>query len=84
MATLRPSSGARWRNSRADRAAVESARTAAADGPGQFNTTGDGLPWRGGGRCSFLESAEACPADRTALAGVLAVEFGVKGNLEDP
>jgi 3-oxoacyl-[acyl-carrier-protein] synthase II len=54
-----------------DRAAVESARTSA-DG---------GRPPGEGCVMFLLESAETCPADRTALAGVLAVEFGVWADL---
>jgi len=50
-----------------DRAAVESARTSA----------GGGRPPGEGCVMFLLESAETCPAERTALAGVLAVEFGV-------
>jgi 3-oxoacyl-[acyl-carrier-protein] synthase II len=49
-----------------DRAAVESARTSAAGRP-----PGEGCVM------FLLESAQTRPADRTALAGVLAVEFGV-------
>ena len=54
-----------------DRAAVESARSG-----------GDGGRPPGEGCVMFLlESAETCPADRTALAEVLAVEFGVWADL---
>jgi 3-oxoacyl-[acyl-carrier-protein] synthase II len=54
-----------------DRAAVESART-----------SNDGGRPPGEGCVMFLlESAETRPADRTALAGVLAVEFGVWADL---
>jgi 3-oxoacyl-[acyl-carrier-protein] synthase II len=70
-----------------DRAAVESARTsaaaagpgqfdAAAAGPGQFNVDG-GRPPGEGCVMFLLESAQTRPAERTALAEVLAVEFGV-------
>jgi 3-oxoacyl-[acyl-carrier-protein] synthase II len=48
-----------------DRAAVESARTSVGRPPGE------------GCVMFLLESAQTRPADRTALAGVLAVEFGV-------
>jgi 3-oxoacyl-[acyl-carrier-protein] synthase II len=54
-----------------DRAALESARTSA-DG---------GRPAGEGCAMFLLESAQACPADRNALAGVLAVEFGVWADL---
>jgi 3-oxoacyl-[acyl-carrier-protein] synthase II len=49
-----------------DRAALESART-----------SGGGRPPGEGCAMFLLESAQACPAGRNALAGVLAVEFGV-------
>jgi 3-oxoacyl-[acyl-carrier-protein] synthase II len=52
-----------------DRAALESARTGAGRPPGE------------GCAMFLLESAQACPADRNALAGVLAVEFGVWADL---
>ncbi len=64
-----------------DRAAVESARTAAAEGPGQFNTANDDRSPGEGCVMFLLESAEQCPADRTAIARVLAVEFGVWADL---
>ena len=54
-----------------DRVAVESARTSA-DG---------GRPPGEGCVMFLLESAAKCPADRSALAGVLAVEFGVCADL---
>jgi 3-oxoacyl-[acyl-carrier-protein] synthase II len=66
-----------------DRAAVESARTsAAAGGLGQSDAdAGVGRPPGEGCAMFLLESAQTCPADRTALAGVLAVEFGVWADL---
>jgi 3-oxoacyl-[acyl-carrier-protein] synthase II len=53
-----------------DRAAVESART-----------SGGGRPPGEGCVMFLLESAETRPADRTAIAEVLAVEFGVWADL---
>jgi 3-oxoacyl-[acyl-carrier-protein] synthase II len=54
-----------------ERAAVESARTSVDGG----RSPGEGCVM------FLLESAETCPADRTALAGVLAVEFGIWADL---